>query len=38
MLMRRQRPARRPAATTVETAFIALICFLFMFALFEFGR
>jgi Flp pilus assembly protein TadG len=32
------RGRRRSAATLVETTFIALICFTFMFALFEYGR
>jgi Flp pilus assembly protein TadG len=36
--MRRQGRARRKAATAVETAVISLVCFVFMFGLFEFGR
>jgi Flp pilus assembly protein TadG len=33
-----ERQRRRSAATLVETTFIALVCFTFMFALFEYGR
>jgi Flp pilus assembly protein TadG len=34
----RMRRSRRPGTTMVEMAFIALVCFTFMFAIFEFGR
>jgi Flp pilus assembly protein TadG len=35
--MLRRRPSRR-ATTTVETAAVALVCFLLMFGIFEYGR
>jgi len=38
MIARSHRSGRRPGATVVEMAFIALICFTFMFAIFEYGR
>jgi Flp pilus assembly protein TadG len=38
MLAKRTDRVRRTAATAVETAVISMVCFLFMFALFEFGR
>ncbi len=37
MIFNRQH-RRRPATTLVETAFVALTCFTFMFAIFEYGR
>jgi Flp pilus assembly protein TadG len=37
MLLRRQS-RQRPATTLVEVTFVALICFTFMFAIFEYGR
>jgi len=37
MLLRRQSRQRR-ATTLVEVAFVALICFTLMFAIFEYGR
>jgi Flp pilus assembly protein TadG len=37
-LARRSRRQQRPATTVVETAFIGVILFAFMFAIFEFGR
>jgi Flp pilus assembly protein TadG len=36
MLLRRSR--QRSATTLVEMAFVALVCFFFMFAIFEYGR
>src|SRR5438552_1808251 len=38
MIVKCKRQARRTAGTMVETAVVSLACFLFMFALFEFGR
>jgi Flp pilus assembly protein TadG len=38
MICTRRSPVRRRALTLVETSVVALVCFLFMFALFEFGR
>ncbi len=38
MIMSNARRRQRPGAAMVETAFIALILFTFMFAIFEYGR
>lgn len=38
MIRRTKVPGRRPGTTIVEVAFVALICFTFMFAIFEYGR
>jgi Flp pilus assembly protein TadG len=37
MILRRQT-RQRPATTLVEMAFVALVCFFFLFAIFEYGR
>ncbi len=38
MIKSRRRLSQRRGTTMVEMAFIALVCFSFMFAIFEFGR
>jgi Flp pilus assembly protein TadG len=38
MIVTERRASRRRATTMVEMTFIALLCFTFMFAIFEYGR
>jgi Flp pilus assembly protein TadG len=38
MRLRVNRRQQRPGTTIVETTFVALVCFVFMFAIFEYGR
>ena len=38
MIASRKRQTQRTAGTMVETAVVSLACFVFMFAIFEFGR
>jgi Flp pilus assembly protein TadG len=38
MRLKVQRRQHRPGTTIVETTFVSLVCFVFMFAIFEYGR